>query len=131
MTKFKVGIIINKPTEIVVKALMNPNNFHYWQTDLERFEIIKLKPGMVSSIGHLHYSQKGHSYILEDKMIYCEPGKKYVSQVTGDVIEAQVATTLNSIDNKTEMSISWSGKGKNILTKLLLPLSRKKNDRAI
>ena len=90
MTEFEVNTVINKPVEIVVAALMNPNNFIHWQTDLEKFEVIERKPGEVGSIAHLHYSQKGRSYIMEDKMIFCEPGKKYVSQVSGDVITAKV-----------------------------------------
>lgn len=124
MTTFKVNTVINQPADIVVKALMNPDNFPYWTTDLERFEVIKGKPGEVGSIGHLHYVQKGRSYIMEDKLIYCEPGKKYVSKVTGDVITATVETTLQSKGNKTEMNTRWSGKGNIFILKILLPLIR-------
>ena len=126
MTTFEVSIVINKPIDIIVKALMNPNNFPYCQKDLKKFEVIKRAPGEVGSIGHLHYSQKGRSYVLVDKLIYVEPGRKYVSQVSGDAIEAQVETTLNSVDNGTEMHLKWSGKGKVFLLKILLPLFRGK-----
>ena len=93
---------------------------------LEKFEVIERKPGEVGSIAHLHYSQKGRSYIMEDKMIYCEPGKKYVSQVSGDVITAKVETTLHSMGKKTKINLQWSGKGKIFLLKLLLPLLKGK-----
>lgn len=126
MVTFKVSIIINQPIDIVVKALMNPDNFPYWQKDLERFEVIKRTPGDVGSIGHLHYVQKGRPYIMEDKLIYCEPGKKYISQVSGDALTAKVETTLLSSGNETEMEIKWSGKGKIFILKLLLPLLRRK-----
>lgn len=126
MTTFKIRIIINQPIDIVVNALMNPDNFPYWQKYLEKFEVIKRTPGEVGSIGHLHYSQKGRSYIMKDKLIYCEPGKKYVSQVSGDVINARVETTLNSSGNDTEMNVTWSGKGKILFLKILLPLFRGK-----
>lgn len=126
MTTFKVNIIINKPINMVDKALMNPDNFPFWQKDLEKFEVISGKPGEVGSIGHLHYAQKGRSYIMEDKLIYCEPGKKYISQVSGDVITAQVETTLNAIGNETEISTVWTGKGKILFLKLFLPLMRGK-----
>lgn len=33
-TSFKVSTIINQPIEIVIEALMNPDNFTYWTTDL-------------------------------------------------------------------------------------------------
>lgn len=121
-----MSIVIHKPVDIVVNALMNPDNFPFWQKDLEKFEVIKGKPGEVGSIGHLHYSQKGRSYIMEDKLIYCKPWKIYISQVTGDVLTAQTETTLRSTENETEMSVSWTGKGKIFFLKLLLPLLRGK-----
>lgn len=124
MITFKVSTVIDEPIDIVIKALMNPDNFPYWTTDLEKFEVIKGKTGEVGSIGRLHYVQKGRSYVLEDKLIYCEPGKKYVSQVSGDALTANVETTLHSTGNRTEMSITWSGKGKVIILKLLLPVFR-------
>lgn len=126
MTSFKASIVIDRPVDVVVQALMNPDNFPYWQTDLERFEVVKLRPGMVGSVGRLHYSQKGRSYVLEDRMISCEPGRRYVSQVTGEAITARVETTLTPLGNKTEMTLMWSGKGKMLLLKLLLPLLRGK-----
>ena len=126
MVEFEINTVINKSVKIVVDALMNPDNFVHWQTDLVKFEVIERKPGEVGSIAHLHYSQKGRSYIMEDKMIYCEPGKKYVSQVSGDVITAKVETTLHSMGDKTKINLQWSGKGKIFLLKLLLPLLKGK-----
>lgn len=126
MTNFKISTITNQPIDIVVKALMNPHNFVHWTTDLEKFEVIKGKPGEVGSIAHLHYSQKGRSYVMEDKLIHCEPGKKYISQVSGDALTAKVETTLHSSGDKTEMSLQWAGKGKIFFLKLLLPLLRSK-----
>ena len=105
---------------------MNPDNHPYWTNGLERFEVIERKPGEVGSIAHLHYSQKGRSYIMKDELIYCEPGKKYISQISGEYITAQVETNLYSHGNTTEMHLKWSGKGKTALLKLSLPLLRRK-----
>lgn len=126
MTAFEVHTVINQPVNIVVEALMNPENHPYWTTDLDRFEVIKGKGGEVGSIAHLHYVQKGRSYVMEDKLVYCEPGKKYVSQVTGDFLSAEVETLLTARGNETEMRIKWSGEGKKPVLKLLLPLLRTK-----
>lgn len=126
MTEFVVSTTINRPAYIVTEALNNPKNFPYWQTDLKEFEVVKGGPNQVGSIGRLHYCQKGLPYIMEDKLIYCEPGKKYVSEVTGDALTAQVETTLESLEDKTKMSLRWSGKGKILPLKLLLPLLRGK-----
>ena len=46
MTAFKISTTINQPIDIVIKALMNPDNFPYWTTYLEKFEVIKGKPGV-------------------------------------------------------------------------------------
>jgi len=124
MTEFQISTIINKPVDIICKALNNPDNHTYWTTDLERFEVIKGGPDMVGSVARLHYSQKGKTYIMEDKLIYCEPGKKYISEVSGDAINATVETNLKAIGDKTEMSLKWSGRGKVFFLKLLLPIFR-------
>ena len=63
---------------------------------------------------------------MEDKLEYCEPGKKYVSQVSSEALIVHVETTFYSVDNGTKMSLAWSGKGKLLLLKLLLPFMRKK-----
>jgi len=126
MMTFEASITINRPVDVVVKALMNADNFPYWQTDLERFEVIEGKPGEVGSIGHLHYSQKGKSYVMEDKMVYCEPGKRYVSEVSGDAINARVETNLQKKGKRTKMTVSWSGNGKSLFLRLLLPFFRGK-----
>ena len=124
MTIFTVSILIRQPIETVVKALMNPENFPYWQKDLQKFEVIQGRPGEAGAIGLLHYRQKGRSYVMEDKLIYCEPGVKYVSQVSGDVISARVETTLRDSGNGTGMNVTWSGKGKIFFLKIMLPFLR-------
>jgi hypothetical protein len=117
-------MIIEKPIDIVVEALMNPHNFVYWTAHLEKFEVIQGKPGEVGSIAHLHYSQKGKTYVMEDKLVSCTPGEKYISEVTGDFLVAKVETTLISSGDRTEMILQWKGKGKTLFLKILLPLLR-------
>jgi hypothetical protein len=126
MTSFEISTEINKPVDIVTAALNNADNFPYWQNDLERFEVVKGGPDQVGSIGRLHYSQKGRSYIMEDRLIYCEPGKKYVSEVEGDALFARVETTLQSLNDNTKMTLRWSGKGKILFLRLFLPFLRGK-----
>jgi len=124
MTVFEVHTVISQPVDIVVEALMKPENHPYWTTDLEKFEVIKGEGGEVGSIAHLHYVQKGRSYVMEDKLVYCESGKKYVSQVIGDFLSAEVETLLTDNGDETEMKIRWSGEGKKPILKLMLPLLR-------
>ncbi|UCD05490.1 MAG: SRPBCC family protein [candidate division WOR-3 bacterium] len=124
MTGFEISITINKPIDIVAAALNNADNFPYWQTGLERFEVVKGGPNQVGSIGRLHYSQKGRSYVMEDRLMYCEPGKKYISEVEGDAIFARVETTLHPLNGRTGMVLNWSGKGKTLFLRLFLPFLR-------
>ena len=126
MITFTVSTIIKQPAETVVNAMMNPNNFPYWQKDLVKFEVINKKPGEVGSIGQLYYSHKGRSYTMEDKLIVCDPGKRYISVVTGEAITAQVDTKLEPVGNNTEMKVTWKGSGEKLLLKLLLPFMRSK-----
>lgn len=124
MTTFTVRTVIKQPIDVIVKALMNPNNFKYWQKYLAWFEVIEKHPGEVGSIGHLHYFQNGREYIMEDKLIYCEPGERYISEVTSDAITAQVETKLQALGNETEMKVTWKGRGKQFILMILLPLMR-------
>lgn len=126
MTKFEANIIINKSVDIITRAISNPNNAPYWQTDLERFEVIKGEPNQIGAVGHLHYSQKGQKYIMEDKLLECEPGKRYLSEVSGDALTARVETTLESENGKTKMTIKWEGKAKILPLKILFPFIRGK-----
>lgn len=129
MSKFKTGIIINKPIDIVVKAYLNPDNIIHWTKDLERFEIIKGTPGEVGSVARLHYIQKGRKYIMEDKLLECDPGEKYISQVSSDFLVARVETIFNSIDDKTGMSIKWEGTPKIFFLKIIFPFMKGKMTR--
>lgn len=126
MVKFEIQIDIKQPPEVVDAALMNPENAVYWTKYLEKFEVVKGKPGEVGAVGRLHYLQKGRRYTMEDVLEYYEPGKKYVSRVSGPAITARVVTTLKVIDGKTRMKIVWKGSPKSFFLKLILPLLKKK-----
>lgn len=126
MTSFEISVTINQPIDIVVKALMNPENHTHWTKHLQKFEVIKSTPGKVGSIAHLHYLENGQSYIMKDELVYCDPGKKYISKVSGDALTAKVETVLESLGNNTRMKLKWSGKGKILFLKLFLPLMKKK-----
>ena len=126
MVDFIISEIINQPREIVIKAFLNPANMIFWTKDLERFEVITGKPGEVGSIAHLPFIQNGKKYLMEDELIECKPGFRYVSRVTGDAITAIVKIDLKDIGNNTVLKMHWKGNGKNILLKVILPLSKKK-----
>ena len=124
MVQFELMAEINKPPDVVVQALMRVENAPYWNTDLVRFELISGEPGKVGSVGRIHYVQKGREYILEDVMEHVDPGRRYVSRLTGPDIIAHVETLIEPIDRGSRMVIVWTGKGRRFLPRLLLPLIR-------
>jgi hypothetical protein len=93
---------------------------------LERFEIIKGEKAEVGAIGRLHYLENGKRYIMEDELLYVEPGKVYRSKVSGNGMEIIVETTFTKIEGGTLMTLDWNGKGTILIMKILLPLLRKK-----
>lgn len=126
MTTYEVSTVINRPVDIVVRALMNPGNFVHWYLGLEKYELVYGKPGEVDSVGRLHYSRNGGSYVVEDRLIYKDPGRKYVSQITGNSLTAKIETTLISEGGMTEVTRSWSGKATSFPLRLLLPFKKGK-----
>ena len=122
--EFKISINVNQPADIVNQALMEPENAPLWTSDLEKFEVVKGEPGLTRSIAHLHYRQGGRPYIMEEVMEYAEPGRRYVSRVSGNGMVARVETTIEPSASRTELTVSWSGTSKSILAKLLFPFLR-------
>ena len=122
--EFKISINIDQPAEIVNQALIEPENALQWTSDLEKFEVVKGEPGLTGSIAHLHYRQGGRSYIMEDVLEYAEPGRRYVSRVSGGGMVARVETTIEPSASRTELTVFWSGTSKSIIAKLFFPFLR-------
>ena len=125
MAKFKTSIIIDKPIDEVIQAYLEPKNIPYWMTNVVNYEVIEGKMGEIGTIIRLHYNQSGQNIIIEDRLIYCEKGKKYVSERASKTLIVQLETTFYPLKNATKMNLVWSGKGKVFILKLLLPLMRK------
>lgn len=124
MVQFELSADIIKPPDVIVQALLRAENAPYWNTDLVKFEVVSGEPGKVGSVGRIHYVQNGREHTMEDVMEYADPGKRYVSKVSGPDIIAHVETVIEPIDGGSMVKISWKGKGRRILPRLLLPLIR-------
>jgi hypothetical protein len=126
MPKFEISTHINQPSDVVHQAFIDPDNSVQWMQDLVRFETIRGKPDEAGAVAHLHYNQKGKSYILEDVLEYCEPGRKYISRVSGGGLSAHVDISIDPIKGGTDIAMTWDGTGKNLLIKLVLWFMRRK-----
>ena len=122
MVEFEAHTFIHKPVEIVVRAFLNPENMLYYTTDLVKYEVISGGADIAGSVMHLYYKNKGRTYKMEDTLEFCEPGKKYISTVSGEALKARVEINFTAEQGGTLMSLSWSGKGKVIFLKFFLRL---------
>jgi len=126
MAKFNISININQSPEIVWKAYIDPQNMIQWTRYLEKVEVIKGKFGEVGAIAHLHYLEKGRSYILEDKLLSYESGKRILSQVSGQGMIIEVETILDSHQDGTNISMNWKGTSKSLIVRFILRLMQRK-----
>lgn len=105
--------------------LLDPTKAVLWTTDLERFEVLSEKPGLVGSRARLHYAEGDRRYIMEEVLLEVEQNRRYLSRVSGDAIEAEVETRLIATECGTQVEVSWTGYGKPLLLKLMLPFMRR------
>lgn len=126
MAKFKITTTINKPHEIVWNAFIDPQNMLHWTKYLEKVESIKGEFGEIGATAHLHYLEKGRSYILEDKLLEYEKGKRILSQVSGQGMIIEVETIFDALPNITTISMTWNGTSKSFMVRTMLRLMQKK-----
>ncbi len=125
------SITIARPPEDVAEVILDADKAVLWNTDLQKFEVLSAKPGMVGSKARLHYVQDGKPYVMEDELLEVEPNRRYLSRVTGEALEAEVETWLVPENGGTQVTIRWTGAGKPLLLRLLLPFMRRSIARGV
>lgn len=126
MVEFTISVTINQQRQTVVKAFFNPANMIFWTKDLEKFEIIKKKPGEIGAVIQLYYLQNNKSYIMKDELIACEPGFAYLSKISADDLTAMVETSFIEQGKNTEIVMKWSGRGNSTYMNLSLYILKSK-----
>ncbi len=126
MAKFRITINIKESPEIVWNAFTDPDNMIHWERYLEKVEVIKGKFGEVGAIAHLHYLEKGRSYVLEDKLLDYESGKRIFSQISGQGMNVEVETIFDLLSDGTKISMFWKGTSKSLIIRIVLKIMQKK-----
>ena len=117
---------IAAPPESVGAVLLDIDAAPIWTAGLERLEFIEGVVGQAGCVGLAHYVEGGRSYTLEDRLLEVTPDRHYKSEITGGGLKATVETTLEEVSGGTRMTVCWSGTGTNPLTRLMLPLLKKR-----
>ncbi|MGD8822181.1 MAG: SRPBCC family protein [Anaerolineales bacterium] len=131
MPSFESKVMIERPPEVVAEAFLNPDNAPYWNSDLKRFEVVELGPGLAGSRARLHYRQGNRTYVMEDYLEQVVPNQYFKSRVTGNGIRAIVQTWLRPVKEGTEVSMRWSGRGTSLLTFIVLPFMKRAISRQV
>jgi hypothetical protein len=92
-----------------------------WTSGLEHLELVEGVPGQPGCVGLAHYVEGSRRYTLEDHLLEAVPGRHYKSRIEGGGLKITVETTLERVGDATRMTLRWSGRGTNPLTKLMLP----------
>jgi uncharacterized protein YndB with AHSA1/START domain len=124
-TVVESSITIDRSPERVASLFLDPEIAPLWNAGLERFEVVSKTPGMVGSRARLHYVQGARRYVMEDVLLEVEPARRFLSRVCGDAIEAEVETLLVPTTGGTRVVVRWSGRGRRLILRLLLPLMRR------
>jgi hypothetical protein len=123
-TTIRASVKIERSPEQIAYVLLDAEKAVLWTTDLEKFEVLSRPPGLVGSKARLHYLQGDQRYVMQDELLLVEPNRRYLSRVSGDAIEAEVETLLTPINSGTRVDVRWTGKGKHVILRLLLPFMR-------
>jgi carbon monoxide dehydrogenase subunit G len=124
-TTVRNSIHIDRSPEEVASVMLDPSKVILWTSGLEEFEVISKEPGLIGSKARLHYLEGGRRYVMEDHLLEVDPNRRYVSHVSGDVIDAKVETFLKPVGTGTQVEVCWTGRGKPLLLRLMLPFMRK------
>lgn len=129
-TSVTSSIHIERSPEEILAVILDPEQAVRWTSDLERFEVVSGRPGEVGSVARLHYREGGRAHVMQDTLLEAEPLRRYVSQVSGEALSARVETTLaRQPDGSTRVAVCWTGEGKPLLLRFLLPLMRRSIER--
>ncbi|MCA9656794.1 MAG: SRPBCC family protein [Myxococcales bacterium] len=107
--RVEATVLIPAPREVVVDVLNAAEDAPRWQRGLERMEVVEGEAGVPGARARLHYRERGRAYVMEDELLECEPGRRWLSRVSGNGMTIRVETQLRDVDGGTELALVWDG----------------------
>lgn len=123
------SIVISASPSAVSDVLLDIDAAPLWTAGLEAFELVEGTAGESGCVGHARYVEGSRRYIVEDRLLEAVPGDHFRSEIRGGGLKAAIETRLDEIPSGTRLTIHWKGTGTNPLTKLVLPLLKRKVSR--
>lgn len=121
-----MSIDIDASPMAVTEVLLDASAAPLWTSGLERLELVEGTAGLAGSLGRAHYREGSRVSVLEDRLIEAVPGRRFVSEISGEGIRATVETTLEgTAEGGTHLTLCWKGAGTNPVSRLVLPLMRR------
>jgi hypothetical protein len=122
---------VDASPESLVAVLLDAESAPMWTAGLEWLELVEGVVGEPGCVGRAHYVEGGRQYTLEDRLVDVVPNRYYKSEIIGGGIKATVETTLEPVEDGTQLTLRWSGTGTNPLTRITLPFMRQRLHRQI
>ena len=127
MPTVEAGIRIGAPPAEVAGVLLNAALAPAWTAGLDRLELMEGEAGQPGCVAHAHYIEGGRHHTMVDVLQEVTPNRRFVSRVTGGGILATVEThLLPTGDGATELTVRWVGTGTKPLTRVLLPMLKRR-----
>ena len=130
-TAVRSSITVARSPERIAAIMLDPDRAPLWNKGLERFEVLTQAPGLVGSRARLHYAQGRRRHVMEDELLEVTPNRRFLSRVSGKLLEAHVETLLEPAGDGTRVSIHWTGRGRSRLIQAVLALTRRSLARQI
>jgi uncharacterized protein YndB with AHSA1/START domain len=122
-TTIRIGV----PPDAVAEVLLDADLAPRWTSGLERLELVSGEPGRPGCVGRARYVENGRRSVLEDVLLAVTPNRRYLSRVSGSGLTATVETILTPVDGgETDLFLRWVGRGTNPITRIVLPLMRRR-----
>jgi hypothetical protein len=108
--KLNFEVRLHAPAEVVAAVLTSAKDAPAWQEGLVEMEVVRGGPNQVGALARLHYVEDARSFVMQDELLECSPGRRWKSRVSGSGMTVLVETALEDAEGDTLLRMSWNGR---------------------